>query len=946
MKSTRQVSRCKTGETFSVSVVRFYGNFFVKQNVYSRLVKTSFFKFLFFLIFFFYTTLCPFLNLQAVGQDVERTVERTVGTQVLEPPPVKPELAADFVSGSQVTQNVNADDSIKILKNMSFQKGKTVQDEKSAKNQNSPRIHALTKRDSVKNLYQIKLQWPECDKVALFFYRGFGYMVFAKPGILQGGTFPSDYFESVELIPHESSLIVKFKLADDMDIQMARVDDEWLILTGELKNEMPLNSFPLKVDVSADQLSVSLKNPDQEKVIMFHDPETQDQFYAVPDEGRGISDTKKQMMFSILATYQGVVVLNKAPEVLDVKLSPQSETLTFLRRDQKPLAATPPEKWEAGSIPPLVDLSQFDIDPDDILLYQRILQAKIQRADNAATRLIHEENLAKFYLSVGMFAESAGVVELIKQKNPGYFYALDRLLMLYDLSHMLAHNVDDDQLKTNTGDFEKEPEREIILAIHEHRYGRDKIALQRFIQGYKYIAKLPKLIRNDISMYGFSTALNVRFTKPIFQSLVQPRLMTWRERDEFSLYKLRALQINDPNLKLNDSLSKLTFSRNLKVALLAHLAMANQQTLHVKSMIKDLESIKFQWRGDIVEQRFLGTLADLYLRSGETREALRCLRTISAYLWKLERSYVYMKKAEDIFYRSFMAMDQKPLLMQLGYYYEFEDISPRGQRYGDILKRVTDLYMQVGLYKDALDTLNRKLHFLDYEKKRKTLTDSQYNYLANLATKRMAEIFFKQKDYNQSLKTLDALIPLHTNDANVKDILSLTTSTKLLKTKSYLGLKNYTAAEKSLEGMTSMTAKRLRADALIGQKKWLESFMVLGDMLETIKKQPQYEYLETDAILDTAVVISHLEDPEMLEALVGEFADRIQDPEKRQAFDMITAQGVPVDVKKAAIEKQIQVATEYASLMDGIEKDIMDSTWKQDGSVVDSAQNNDASSIQ
>ena len=119
----------------------------------------------------------------------------------------------------------------------------------------------------------------------------------------------------------------------------------------------------------------------------------------------------------------------------------------------------------------------------------------------------------------------------------------------------------------------------------------------------------------------------------------------------------------------------------------------------------------------------------------------------------------------------------------------------------------------------------------------------------------------------------------------------------------------------------------------MSQKDWVGALGALGDLLKTIKDTALHKTYETDAILDIAVVASQLQNDEMTAALTAEYADKLTDPEKRQAFDIITSSPKPIIINKGKLQEQINIADRYAKLMDGIKKDIMTSAWASDGGI-------------
>ncbi|MDP4840924.1 MAG: hypothetical protein NWR43_05065, partial [Alphaproteobacteria bacterium] len=384
----------------------------------------------------------------------------------------------------------------------------------------------------------------------------------------------------------------------------------------------------------------------------------------------------------------------------------------------------------------------------------------------------------------------------------------------------------------------------------------------------------------------------------------------------------------NPLMPLRKTYTKLTFSPNKKIALLARLALVDKENMALQSIIKDLESMLFTWRGDVVEQRFLATLAEFYRKSGETDKALRALRAISYYLWKLEQSHFYMKLAGDLFYDSFMQMQNEPFLKQIAYYYEFEDLIPKGKRYGEIIDRITGLYTKVGLIEQAILTLVQRAKYLRFEKKRKTLSEPEFLYLMNLTLKRLAELYLAVNQAPDALKMLNRIKPFEAKgESQSPDYVAFEQEVKFIKAVTYLALSEKEKALKSLEGLESKRDNRLRADIYMAQGRWKDAFPLLEEMLQDSKGKKIEDDFDVDAVLDIAVAAVHLKDKERLRTLKADYGEGITDPEKRQAFEIILSTPASIEISKGKIEGQLTIADKYTKLLDGIKKNILETTW-------------------
>lgn len=791
-------------------------------------------------------------------------------------------------------------------------------------------ITVLTKRNKKTKLYRVTLQWKEAKKASLFFYRDIGYLVFNAVGKFLPGTFPSSHFKSISVVPHATATILRFKLKKDKDLIINRLGDEWFLLAGELGNEDTTSLYPLVVTPKKDQKSINILNDENETLITFQDPKTGDTFSVQPDVNRGIDRLYETPFFDILESYQGLVYLLKNPENLTVQLDKEAHATVISLKSGGLISSVDifNKNRDPASLQPLVDLDKYDIPKGNVFHVGRVMRKAVAVEVKKDKRLQNKIELAKFYMATGQYYEAIGVLDLLKEKHETLFFSQDELILMMDLAQVLAHDVDDDSFLSNGGHFNGEAERDVLLALQEQRFGRYATALTKYVRAYKFIQSLPPLIRNDIALKAYEARVESSFKSPLFAGLINKKLLSKRDFDSVKYYKAQATNIINPLASLQKTYTKLTFSPNKKVALLARLALVDKDNMAKKSVINDLESMLFTWRGDIVEQRFLATLAELYRKAGEPDKALATLREISNYLWKFEKSHVYTKLAGDLFYSSFMGMKDEPFLKQIAYYYEFEDLTPKGKRYGEIIDRITGLYVKVGLIDQAISALTQRMKYLHFEKRRKILADAEFRHLMNLTLKRMAELYLATNQPPLALKMLDRLKPFEANEESQDlDQVAFEQGVKFLKAVTYLALDKKENALKSIEGLTSKRDNRLRADIYMAQKRWSDAFPLLEEMLKDTKGEEIEDDFDVDAVLDIAVAAFYLKNKERLQELKTDYGMRIKDLKKRQAFEMIVSSPTSIEMSKGKIEGQLTIADNYAKLMDGIKKDILETSW-------------------
>ncbi len=787
-------------------------------------------------------------------------------------------------------------------------------------------IPVLTKRDKMTKSYRIKLQWKEATKAALFYYRDVGYLVFNAVGAFPPGSFPGSHFKRLSIIPHGQATIVKFSLKADNDLLLTRLEDDWVLLAGIMRNEKTPHIYPIVITPKEEQKSLSILNDESESLITFTDPKTGDVFAVQPDINRGIDQLYETAFFDLLETYQGLVYLLKDPENLKVQVDKEAHATLISLESGEPISSVDPTEKDRdpASLHSLVDLDKYDIPSGNIFHVGRVMRKAVALEKKPELHIQREIELAKFYLATGQYYEAIGVLSLLKERHETLFFSQDDLILMFDIAQALSHNVDDDSFLSNEG----EGERDFLLALQEQRLGRYDTALTKYVRAYKFVQNLPPIIRNDVALKAYEARVESDYKKPLFAGLIDTNLLNRCDLDSVKYYEAQATRIVNPKAPLRKTYTKLTFSPNQRIALMARLALVDRENTAEKSVLKDLESMLFTWRGDIIEQRFLATLAELYRKAGQYDNALRALRSITSYLWQFEKSHIYIKLAEDLFYNSFMEMKDEPFLKQIAYYYEFEDLIPKGKRYGEVIDRITSLYVKVGLTDQAIAALKQRAKYLNFEKKRSTLGKSEHRYLMNLTIKRIAELYLTTGQAPLALKMLGRLKPFEEEGGvDNPEYLAFQKDTNFIKAVTFLNLSKKEKALGALKGLTSRRANRLKADIYMAQERWQDVLPLLEEMLQTSQGEKIKGNFDVDAVLDLAVVASHLKKKERIIDLKKEYGNRITDPEKRQVFDIIVSSPTAIEISKGKIAKQLTVADNYTKLMDGIKKDILETNW-------------------
>jgi tetratricopeptide (TPR) repeat protein len=214
-------------------------------------------------------------------------------------------------------------------------------------------------------------------------------------------------------------------------------------------------------------------------------------------------------------------------------------------------------------------------------------------------------------------------------------------------------------------------------------------------------------------------------------------------------------------------------------------ALQQRHELSDEQVIKYLNDLWFDWRGDALERDVLRTLADMYEKNGEAREALRTWQIlVNAYPHATDLNDVTARMT-NAFVQVFDPENPKTYdaLTYLGLYYDFKELVPNDARGDAVQEQVGRLLSDVTLYERALPVLQQQL---DY----RPLDPASQGRLALMIAADEREL----GNAAESLKTLDKW-------KKVATTMALSRGWKVEEARAMMALERPEAAKKALVGL-------------------------------------------------------------------------------------------------------------------------------------------------
>lgn len=253
----------------------------------------------------------------------------------------------------------------------------------------------------------------------------------------------------------------------------------------------------------------------------------------------------------------------------------------------------------------------------------------------------------------------------------------------------------------------------------------------------------------------------------------------------------RAIDIGDPEETVR--------ARFAKVMLQSKLGK-----LSADKVIAELDRLRMMWRGDGLELDILEALAQKQLAAGNIVEALQVMRAATANFPQSDKAQALGAKMPEIFGDYFMGPSAKkmPALKALTFYYEFQNLTPIGQKGDELIRNLAERLV-------SLDLLAQAEVLLKYQ-----VDQRLHGSVAKAqVAARLAGIYLMDN------KPTDALTTLRSTMQNALPT-DLADKRQMLEARAFASLKKYDLALDLLSELDGPKVDDLRAEIYWESKNW------------------------------------------------------------------------------------------------------------------------------
>jgi tetratricopeptide (TPR) repeat protein len=624
------------------------------------------------------------------------------------------------------------------------------------------------------------------------------------------------------------------------------------------------------------------------KPVELRDPEVGDSIQVMPLTaiGAGVRDDILVPGAQLLPTAQGVALV---PLADGAHLESNRQGVEVSMPGGLHLSRTLPPAVEGGAPvetasaessggPPL-DISRWNRGGIDKFVpeHQKLMarMGYVKPEEKNTQRL----EVARHYLANGMPAEALGVLRLIAATDPAMVdtpafrgpRGVAQFLMMHD-----QDAIDD----LSHPSLAKDPQAQIWLAAARARgtgdMARNGLLLRLAPDEIKPLTPRLRMALGKVAAQSVAAAGDGKGAARIVEAMNGPGLS---KRDLGAISYLQGLaaetgkQWDQAVAKYReaedgDSRPDRAYAARNRIEL-----QLKRNQITAKDAIKQLEKLRFAWRGEDFEYSLLKRLGELMLADGQYAEGLRMLRAmVSNYGDRPDIGIVQTMMAET-FEKLYLGggADGMSAVAAIGLYDEFQELTPSGAKGDEMIRKLADRLAAVDLLDRSADLLRHQVQFR----------------LQGVEKARVgARLAFLQLSDHKPALALDSLDMSELPDQ----------PNELFDQRRYMRVRALAELGRTAEALAliindqSETAKQLRAEIYWDLKKWPEAATALE---ATIDKPEGASPLAPGAarrLVDLATAMTLARDDRGLARLRRSYGPRMAKSEFKEAFDLLTSE--------------------------------------------------------
>jgi hypothetical protein len=665
---------------------------------------------------------------------------------------------------------------------------------------------------------RLTFSFPAATPAALFRRADSVWLVFdslspldVEPIRSKGGAVIAD----VKRLPLAKGQAIRIRLNRPQMPSLTANDDadatNWTVTLADTMQTptQPLAALRNITDPALANVTVPLSRPG--RLHRLVDPDAGDTIMVItaPPPVRGFIKRQDFVELSLLESVHGVAVRPNSDDVT-AELAPDK---IFLGRPGGLTLSSADGAADRAStvVRPIFDPAEWRMNRQENFVAR--LDALIAAAASAEPdkRAPARIDLARFYMSRGMYQEAKAVASLVlADAKPG----------LEDPAALVVHSVAStlmDRPAQGLKDLANPAigasyDSELWKALAYARQGKWADAREKFKNVELAITALPVELQRIVEIDAMRAALEVRDysgadkrngdlesvgvppeLKPAV-SVLRGRLAEGLGHDKDAL--------NDYKIAV-DSADRAAAA---EAKLLEIMLRQKRDEITPSDALRELETLSVTWRGDAIEVKALQLMAGLYSDAGRYAESLAAARSATRLRPNSEAARSAQDAASALFAQLFLSPkgDELPPVDALGLFYEFRELTPIGRRGDEMIRRLADRLV-------AVDLLDQASELLQYQVDHRLEGAARAQVAA-----RLAMVYLTNRKPDRAIAAL--------RTTRIGDLAGeLRQQRLLLEARAQSDIGRHDLALDIISNVTGREAIRLRSDIYWASRRWREA---------------------------------------------------------------------------------------------------------------------------
>jgi tetratricopeptide (TPR) repeat protein len=425
---------------------------------------------------------------------------------------------------------------------------------------------------------------------------------------------------------------------------------------------------------------------------------------------RGFIKRQDFVEFSLLESIHGLAI---RPTSDDVTAAISSDKVILARPGGLTLSSAEVGSERASTaVRPMFDVPEWRKNQTGNFMAREDQLIDAAAAAEPEQRTAARVDLARFYMSRGMYPEAKGALDLaLADAKPGFEDPI--ALIMHSVASSLMGRPDaalkdlaNPVIGTN---FDSQMWQALALA----RLGRWPEAREKFKNTEFAVTSLPIDMQGMVLADAMRASLEVKdFSGAAQRSSDLDVVGVSNEiKPSVSVLRGRLAEALGHDKDALDEYKKATDSGDRAAAaegkLLAIALKQRRNEISPVAMLRELETLSVTWRGDGVEVKTLQMLERIYAENGRFGESFAAARTATKLQPNSEASRQCQDAAAALFAQLFLSQkgDDLPPVDALGIFYEYRELTPIGRRGDEMIRRLADRLVAVDLLEQASDLL-------------------------------------------------------------------------------------------------------------------------------------------------------------------------------------------------------------------------------------------------